>query len=218
MENAGIEKEQTIKLIKDFQEVLVPLMKIFGVSTNNRDLKQFVWEFFNRFYSNLVSLENCLILKDSLSTTLIQRYNHEMLLSFFFVVASPEAEKRVLDYFSYEEDLKNNPGKRTWSTEDKKELRNHVPPWNAREPALSLFYKQLSDLAHPNCISMRLNRRGVKYEYIIMQSAVAMSIFEICNCILYKPFRDIFEKENFDFTKCCLTIRNFQSRCYSLLK
>lgn len=41
-------KKESLNILRDFQNSLIPLMKLFGTSTEIHNEKQFAWEFFRK--------------------------------------------------------------------------------------------------------------------------------------------------------------------------
>lgn len=176
------------KLLKDFIEHLDTFYKDLGVFGTTQERQDVAREICNRFYSNLVSLENHLLLKDSLSAALIQRYNHELVVDFYYLLDPSDKENKTEKFFNHSHDSVA----REWSTLPSKEKRAFVPPWVADDKGLVSIYKILSNMAHPNIISIRLNRRGKESEYKIIKGAITLCIVEISSCINHKIFRDLF--------------------------
>lgn len=104
-------KNQTLEILQRFKSLIKPFMKLFGEAKNEPTLLQFSWEFLNRWYSSLVSLENFIDLKDSFSVILMLRYNHEMMLNFFYVFGDSKPQEKVKLYFNYEQRLSDSFGR-----------------------------------------------------------------------------------------------------------
>lgn len=184
-----------MKLQEEYKELLIDYLsyneifyKKFGVFTGKKNSKELAKEIINRFYSNLVSLGNYLLTKDSLGATLIQRYNHELVIDFYYLL-NPGGEKdKVEKFFNYD----SKSIHREWSSFKKKQKEDFVPPWVADRRGLTSVYRKLSDMAHPNIMSIQLNRKGTEYEYIIIKDAICFCIFEICLCFEHAPFKELF--------------------------
>jgi ribosomal protein L15E len=98
-------KIKLMKLQEEYKELLIDYLsyneifyKKFGVFTGKKNSKELAKEIINRFYSNLVSLGNYLLTKDSLGATLIQRYNHELVIDFYYLL-NPGGEKDKVEKF-----------------------------------------------------------------------------------------------------------------------
>ena len=199
------------RLLRDYIKHLDGFYKdlgVFGVAQDRQDVAR---EICNRFYSNLVSLENHLCLKDSLSAALIQRYNHELAVDFYYLLDPSDREEKIRRFFGYS----NDSNSREWSTLPLKEKRTSVPSSVASGNDLSSLYKTLSNMAHSNIVSIRLNRLGKDFEFNIIKGAIMLCIIEISNCIDYKVFRDLFP--NVDWVTVLEKNRMFQSRITILL-
>lgn len=196
-------------LLNDFLKYLSPIYKGFGVFTGNKDVEEAIREIMNRFYSNLVSLENHLITKDSLSSTLIQRYNNELVLDFYYVI-DPSGEKdKIKNFFNHK------ITDRDWSKIDKSEKRKFLPRWVISQDDYKNVYRKLSNLAHPNIISLQLNRRGNEYEFIIIKEAICLCIFEVALCLNDMRFRELFP--DIDWTNLYSKTLEFQNRASMIL-
>ena len=199
------------KLLKDFIEHLDTFYKDLGVFDTSQERQDVAREICNRFYSNLVSLENHLLLKDSLSSALIQRYNHELVVDFYYLLDPSDKEDKIKRFFNHSHDS----AAREWSTLPSKEKRAFVPPWVADDKGLVLIYKTLSNMAHPNIISIRLNRRGQEFEFKIIKGAIILCVIEISACINHKVFRDLFP--NINWTLILESNRTLQASAISFL-
>jgi len=175
-------KDLASVLCSDFLLEAHALFNSLGVFDTSTDELAVGREFANRFYSNIVSLQNQLITKDSLASVLIHRYNHEMFLDFFYIFSSNH-KKRLLE----------NPTLQSWrgSGTKVKDVRNHVPSWISDQNSLMKIYKTFSDMSHPNIISMQHNRKGQEYEFWVISDCIALSIFEIIQCFSYEPFIEL---------------------------
>jgi hypothetical protein len=185
------QNEELIKIqriLKDFINHLQTFYKDLGVFDSIENKKTVAREICNRFFSNLICLENHLHLKDSLSSALIQRYNHELSLDFYYLLDEKDTEDKLNKFFNYNYSSKN----REWSILKNDNKRDFVPPWVADKEALVKLYKTLSRMAHPNILSIQLNRKGDEFEYRIIQGAITLCILDISSCLNHKPFRDLF--------------------------
>ena len=209
------EKISAQNLISEFKPEVEHILSILGKFTGAHDEKEAAREFCNRFYANLLSMEKNLETDDPLLCTLVQRYNHEMMLRFFYIFASKNSSEKAEEFFSYEEKLRKQPDLQRWESDTG--LKKFVPPWTAPKEILTKIYKKLSDLAHPNTISMRLIRRTQKSQRNVTKDAASLIVFEITTCFLYKPFRDLIFGE-VDTVEFCSKMREFQAKCTDLIK
>src|SRR3989344_8342985 len=221
MNNVEEKKALSKKLLSDLMVELRPFLSLFGVFSGKEDEMELAREFANKFFSSLISLENHLLAKDAISASLLQRYSHEMFLDFFYVFGSSSIKEKVEEFFSYEKRLKTQPNLQTWRNKDtlkKEELRKFIPPWVAGEESMKTIYKRLSDMAHPNIVSMRLNRRGAEFEYIIIINAISLVVLNITECFLYKPFWElVYDDKKFDIINFGHKMRKFQTIAWKLL-
>ena len=196
-------------LLNDFLKYLDPIYKELGIFSGSKDTEEAIREIMNRFYSNLFSLQNHLITKDSLSSTLIQRYNNELVVDFYYVI-DPSGEKdKIKNFFNHK------ITDREWSKIDKSEKRKFIPPWVVSQEDYKNVYRKLSNLAHPNIISLQLNRRGTDYEFIIIKDAICLCIFEICICLNDLRFRELFP--SLDWANLYFKTLEFKNRAGTLL-
>lgn len=184
-----------MKLQEEYKELLIDYLsyneifyKNFGVFTNEKNSTELAKEIASRFYNNLVCLGNYLLTKDSLGATLIQRYNHELVIDFYYLL-NPGGEKdKVEKFFNYN----SKSTSRGWSSVQKKEKEKFIPPWVADGKGLTAIYRKLCDMAHPNIMSIQLNRKGPEYEYLMIKDSICFCIFEICLCFEHAPFKELF--------------------------
>jgi len=180
--------KEHIELLEEYLAYHEVFYKKFGIFTGEKKSDEIAKEMVNRFYSNLVSLGNYLITKDSLGATLIQRYNHELVIDFYYLL-NPGGEKdKVEKFFNYN----SKSTHREWSSLKKKEKEKFIPPWVADSKGLTSVYRKLSDMAHPNIMSIQLNRKGPEYEYLMIKDSICFCIFEICLCFEHVPFKELF--------------------------
>ncbi len=186
-------KDLASVLCIDFLPEVHALFNSFGVFDTSTDELAVAREFANRFYSNIISLQNQLITKDSLASVLIHRYNHEMFLDFFYIFSSNDVVDRVDEFLNYKQVLNKKPETQSWRRSAVKisEARMYVPPWISDQVSLKKVYKTFSKMSHPNIISMQHNRKGEEYEYWVISDSIALSIFEIIQCFSYDPFMEM---------------------------
>ena len=203
-------------ILSDFINYLGLFLKTLGEFDESNDVSQLSREFLNKFYCNLISIENHLNCKDSTSAALLQRYNHELFVDFFYIFGDLEnKDSKIEKFFNYKK-LSTKFENRSWCDELIGDKRKFIPPSVGDEQKLKETYKKLSDMAHSNIVSMGLNRKGNDYEYKIINLAIVLIIVDITNCLLFKPFRDWFSKI-FDQRRF-LEIKEFQNDSISLFK
>ena len=155
---------------------------------NDLDLKQIFRIFLKRFRTNIYTL--MVLEKDPLLFTLLQRYNHEMLLDFYFLSDPTDQAKKITQFATYSGKL----SLQKWGNYQTSDKRPSVPPWVGDKESFRKVYKWLSNLAHPNILSITLGvlDDGGQRKNRIMTEATALCIFEISICLDCKGFRDIF--------------------------
>lgn len=178
--------QQSRELLDNFLNHLNGFYKELGVFSDEKNKEQALLEIMNRFYSNLICLQNHLLAKDSLSATLIQRYNNELTVDFYYILDPGGEKDKIKNFFNHK------IVEREWSKIDKAEKRKFVPPWVMGQDTYKEHFKILSNLAHPNIISLRLNRRGVESEFSTIKDAICLCIFEISLCLNDKRFQEFF--------------------------
>lgn len=204
-------QQSSKELLDDFLEYLNPIYKELGVFSGKKDTKEAIREIMNRFYSNLVSLQNHLLTKDSLSSTLVQRYNNELVVDFYYLIDPSGEENKIENFFNHDF------SQREWSKikDAKAEKRKFIPPWVISQEGYKNFYKRLSNLAHPNILSLQLNRKGNEYEFIVIKDAICLCVFEISLCLNDLRFRELFP--NIDWANLYFRTLEFQNRASALL-
>lgn len=210
-------KTLTIELLSEFIEELKSFSLLLGVFNDEKDELAIARVFASRFFANLISLQRHFDSMDTLSATLIQRYNHEMLRDFFYIFGSPNSSEKVLEFFSYQERLAKNPTLRQWQNiKEGKNIKDFLPPWVTDKKTANEIYKTLSNLAHPNMISMRLHRGVERYQDIVIENAITLVINDISTCFIYEPFRKLVfgNKNSADFFE---KMRQFQTRASNIL-
>jgi len=210
-------KVLTEKLLTDFINEIKPFLDSLGVFNEERDELAVARSFGSRFYVNLLAIKKHLELMDTLSATLIQRYNHEMLRDFFYIFGSPVSSAKAEEFFSYQDRLTKNPTLRGWKNIPKgKDIKDFIPPWVSDGKTSQKIYKYLSNLAHPNMISMRLHRGVETSQDYVIENAITLIVNDIATCFIFKPFRDaVFKDTNTEdfFFK----MRDFQIRAANIL-
>lgn len=203
------------KLLSDFIDDIKPFLESLGKFNEDVNEITIVQEFSSQFYANLISLENSLNLRDTLAVTLIQRYNHEMLRDFFYIFSSDSILEKAKEFYSYKDRISINPTLREWK---KTSFNNKIiPPWISDEKTTKIIYKHLSDLAHPNMLSMRLHRGTERSQNIVIENAISLIINDIVACFSYKPFRDLAFGKNYNTTDFFTKMNEFHIRAFSIL-
>jgi hypothetical protein len=198
------------QILKDFLLHLDSFYKDLGLFTGEKNKAEFAREILTRFYSNLVCLENHLHLKDSLSSALIQRYNHELTLDFYYMLDPWDDEGKLQKFFNYT----NLSRDQKWSLDETKVKRTFIPQLTGDNSTFTALYKTLSNMAHSNIISIQLNRRGEEFEFRIIKGAILLCVVDISACLNHKPLRDLFPNINWE----PVIVKNvdFQERAKSL--
>lgn len=185
------------KILKDFISHLdkyIALLEEGSSSTINipddLDVKQIYRIFLRRFRSNLYAL---LSLEDPLIFALLERYNHEMLLDFYFLF-SDEDEKiranKIRKFSLFPKEIDSKKFKK-WGGYDVAFKGQKMPPWTGNKKSFEKIYTRLSNLAHSNILSITLNvldNDGKRNRKVITE-AISLCIFEIATCLDCYGFR-----------------------------
>ena len=70
-------------------------------------------------------------------------------------------------------------------------------------------------MAHPNIVSLRLNRRGREFEFKIIKGAIVLVIYEICACLNDRRFRSLFNE--IDWREIDYKNNVFQNRVHQMM-
>jgi hypothetical protein len=179
-------------LIDDYLNEFHKICSSAGVFTGNHDEDELIREFLNRFNANIVSLQNSLNLKDSIHATLLQRYNFELIVDFFYIFRSNDKVSEIDRFFTFERRSMKEK-QREWSSIKMKDKKKSLPDLQN----LDEHYRILSTLAHSNIMSMRVNRRSVDFEYKNILGALGLALTGINICLSEKNIEDKFVHVNF---------------------
>ena len=185
------------RLIRSFREAVVPLCTALGDFTQEENAKQLARDFVSRFLSNVASLANLVQTRDSLNATLLQRYNHELLTDFYYLFSPDGEEDKIQRFFSFITRTRTENA-REWSTFQRRDKLPFIPPWIISPETNPALYKALSNLAHPNIISIRLNRRGERYTISVIEDSIVFTILQISNCFMHHTFLELVDDRSLD--------------------
>ena len=190
-------KDRTITHLQElfkFLEVLSDDKK----STNDITPERLLWEMYNKFFTILVSCENSLRFKDSLSVHLVARYTYEILIIFLYVFLDEKSrQERAAAFLSFNQ---FQDFERSWlKGKTYADLLKDIPDnWSDFHKD---HYRTLSNFSHPTMDSFLLNRRGEEAEFkmIINTSLlVARAIEQVAEVCLYNDlYFDPKRKEEF---------------------
>lgn len=185
-------KNETIALLQQFSNDLEKLCE-GKVSTNDVTPERLWWEIFNKIFSILVTCENCLTTKDSLSTHLIARYTYEVLIiSGYIFLDDDTVQKRVEQFIKFNQ-FQNI--ERKWTSKGYAQMIKEIPD-NTRFSFHKELYRKLCNFAHPTMDSFKLNHMGDKNEFLIIISTILLTVGAILEII-----KICFEKDLYFFTE-----------------
>lgn len=181
-----------LSLIADFSASL-DLLCAGKVSTNDISSERLVWEFYNKIFTILVSLENSIRLKDSLSANLMARFTYETFVTFAYIYTDPaQREDRVKAFLNFEQSVSMD---RTWSGKTFTQMLESVP-----KPERYTFHKQhyrtLSNLAHPTLNSFYLNRKGQDIEFAQILTTTCLTLTTIRQIIILTVEHKLYFEES----------------------
>jgi len=176
------QKGETIVLIQTLFNQLEDASR-GKLSTNDITPDRLLWEIYNKIFSILVTCENCITFKDSLSAHLVARYTYEMLVVFVYIFLdkpkTPERMQKFLTFNQFKEE------KRAWTDKTFAQMLEEIPEKD-RFSLHKKHYRNLSNFAHPTLDSFLLNRRGDEYEFsmilntVLLTFVTALEIVKIC--------------------------------------
>ena len=102
---------------KQNQETIALLQRLFRelenaskgkLSTNDKTPDRLLWEIFNKVFTILVTCENGLLTKDSLTIHLVARYSYEMLIVFAYIVLDKSKNARTSRTIYFIQSIQNH--------------------------------------------------------------------------------------------------------------
>lgn len=201
------------KLIQDFIFILEKEIEKFGTSTQRSEQKDAIMLIVQGFHCILGSLKNALSENDALVASLLQRYNYELMIDFYYLIDPSGERQKIQNFFSH------TINDRQWSSCSKPEKEKYLPPWIVSQESTKQLYKKLSNLAHPNIISLRLNTKAKTYKDEITKEAISLCIVMISGCLNDQRFRKMYYQygEEGQENSPYFEILKFQNRAISLL-
>jgi hypothetical protein len=177
------------------------------LSSDEININRFWWEVINKLFTILVTLENSLRTKDSLTTHLVARYIYELLIVCEYVSTSSKfsPEQKVKDFLAFNQFRQN---KRDWK--DSVTYKDMLKEVNSQYLNLHQdHYRHLSNFSHPTPDSFFLNRRGEKNEFKLIMSTCVLSVGTILEilkvCFEKSDFFNDIEKEKINLAILHLT-------------
>lgn len=148
------------------------------LSRAEKDTDQFIWEFNNKIFTILVSLENAVKSKDSLTVHLMARYTYEMLVIFLYVILNEDKRsERVLRFLNFEQHKTNQ---RQWNYDvTYRQMIDDNPEITERLKGHKSLYRCLSNSAHPSNDSFLLNRKGTEAETKLIVNTAVLSVLNL---------------------------------------
>lgn len=150
------------------------------LSTNELTPERLLWEIYNKIFTILITCENCITSKDSLTAHLIARYTYELLIIFAYIfqdkTARLERAKKFLEFNQFQ------TLERKWTKVEYKQMIEALPD-GSRFSIHSDHYRRLSNFAHPTMDSFMLNRRGNEIELRMIVNTVLLTLSTILEII-----------------------------------
>lgn len=116
--------QETIMLLRQLSKELGNASK-GKLSTADKTPERLLWEIFNKIFSILVTCENGLLTKDSLTIHLIARYAYEMLIVFAYVfLDKSKTQERAEKFISFNQ-FKNED--RRWTDKTYAQMLESIP-------------------------------------------------------------------------------------------
>jgi hypothetical protein len=143
------------------------------LSTNDKTPDRLLWEIFNKIFTILVTCENALLTKDSLTVHLIARYSYEMLIVFAYVFLDKSKTQERAEQFILFNQFKNTD--RMWTDKTYAQMLEALPD-KTRFAIHKTHYRNLSNFAHPTMDSFMLNRRGDQSEFLMNLSTLLLTL------------------------------------------
>lgn len=173
------QNRETIALLQKFSAVLENA-SAGKLSTNDITPERLLWEIYNKIFTILVTCENCITFKDSLTSHLVARYAYEMLIisAYIFQDKTQTAERasKFLEFNQFQSE------ERKWTKVDYASMIDGLPDKN-RFSLHRDHYRRLSNFAHPTMDSFLLNRRGGDAEFLMILNTVLLTIGTILELV-----------------------------------
>lgn len=171
--------KETVTLIRKLSDDL-ERASAGKLSTNDISTDRLLWEVFNKVFTILVTLENSLHTKDSLTIQLIARYSYElMIISAYILLDRTKTENRARDFLTFNQ---YKDAKRAWTDKTYAQMLEDIPDKN-RFASHKKHYRALSNYAHPTMDSFLLNRKGQDIEFLMALSTTLLTIGTIVEVI-----------------------------------
>mgnify|MGYP001566146289 CR=1 FL=1 len=178
-----------MEYIKQSNETIALLRRLFKelenasagrLSTNDITPDRLLWEIFNKVFTILVTCENSLNTKDSLTAHLVARYTYEMLIVFAYIFLDKSKTQERTEQFLKFNQFKNT--ERAWTGKTYAQMFESIPD-KTRFLIHKTHYRNLSNFAHPTMDSFLLNRRGQQSEFLMMLSTILLTLRTILEII-----------------------------------
>jgi len=172
-------KEETIALIRRLSNDLEKLSE-GKISTNDVSPERLWWEIFNKIFAILATCENCIVTKDSLTAHLIARYTYEVLIiSGYIFIDDNDAQKKIEQFVNFDQFQR---AECKWTDKTYIQMIKEIPG-DSRFSFHKEFYRKLCNFAHPTMDSFLLNRRGDKFEFLMILNTAHLTIDTILEIV-----------------------------------
>lgn len=173
------QRKETLALLEQFSSDLKRLSE-GKISTNEVTPERLWWEIFNEIFSILVTCENCIVSKDSLTSHLIARYTYEMLIiSDWIFLDDNNMQKRIEQFVNFNQFQREE---KKWTDKSYTQMIEEIPE-GSRFSFHKKHYRNLCNFAHPTMDSFLLNRKGDKNEFLMILNTVLLTIGTILEII-----------------------------------
>jgi hypothetical protein len=165
------------KLLDELSSVLES-SSVNKISKKELNPERMLWEIHSKIFTIIITTQNALLTKDSLSTHLVARYTYEILIIFYYIFSdktkSEERSKAFLSFNQFETKQRDWKNGKTFTV-----LLEEIPDKSFLNFHKN-HYRNLSNLGHPTMDSFLLNRRGEESEF---KTIINTSILIIRNLI-----------------------------------
>ncbi|MFT6829786.1 MAG: hypothetical protein ACJAV6_000621 [Candidatus Paceibacteria bacterium] len=134
---------------------------INGVTfTEGENENRLIQEYLNKIYSLIISVQNQVDNKDSLSLSLYTKYIYELLVDFLYIFSEKEkVDEKIELFFKFGKETHEIKWHKS-QIRQKSEKIKHTDFDNLH----GIFYKTINKFTHPSIFSLLVNRRGTNKE------------------------------------------------------
>jgi hypothetical protein len=135
------------------------------------------------------------------------------MIDFYYLIDLSGEENKIQNFFSH------TNKKRQWSSYGTPEKKKFLPPHIMSQETTEPLYRKLSNMAHPNIISLTLNLIKETYRDEIIKEAISLCLVMITGCLNDQRFREMFYQYDEDCQQNSpyFETLEFQNRAIKLL-